>query len=191
LGGYSIFSKINLRYGYHQVLIKDEYINKTTFRMRYGHYEFVVVPFGITNAPAPFMCLMNNVLIKFLDKFVLVFIDDILIYSKQREEQEEHLRLVLQVLIEHHLYDKFSKFDFFHKKFHYLGHVISKEGVSVDPQKIRSIMEWPTPKDVSDIRSFMGLARYYKRFIKGFSKIGCPITSLQKKEIKLIWTSKC
>jgi hypothetical protein len=137
------------------------------------------------------MCLMNNVLNKFLDKFVLVFIDDILIYSKNREEHEEHLRLVLQVLREHQLYAKFSKCDFFQKQIHYLGHVISEEGVAVDPDKIRSIMEWPTPKDVSDIRSFMGLARYYRIFIKGFSKIGCPITALQKKGAKFTWTQEC
>jgi hypothetical protein len=128
--------------------------------------------------PPGSMFLMNNVLSKFLDKFVLVFVDDILIYSKNREEHEGHLRLVLQVLREHQLYAKFSKCDFFHKKIHYLGHVLSEEGVAVDPDKIRSIMEWPTPKDVSDIRSFMGLAGYYRRFIKGFSKIGCPFTSL-------------
>jgi hypothetical protein len=191
LGGASIFSKIDLRSGYHQVRIKGEDIHKTAFRTRYGHYEFVVVPFGLTNAPATFMCLMNNVLNKFLDKFVLVFIDDILIYSKNREEHEEHLRLVLQVLREHQLYAKFSKCDFFQKQIHYLGHVISEEGVAVDPDKIRSIMEWPTPKDVSDIRSFMGLAGYYRRFIKGFSKIGCPITALQKKGAKFTWTQEC
>jgi hypothetical protein len=159
--------------------------------MRYGHYEFVVVPFGLTNAPATFMCLMNNVLSKFLDKFVLVFIDDILIYSKNGEEHEEHLRLVLQVLREHQLYAKFNKCEFFQKQIHYLGHVLSEEGVAVDPDKIRSIMEWPTPKDVSDIRSFMGLAGYYRRFIKGFSKIGCPITALQRKGTKFTWTQKC
>jgi hypothetical protein len=191
LGGASVFSKIDLRSGYHQVRIKGEYIQKTAFRTRYGHYEFVVVPFGLTNAPATFICLMNNILSKFLDKFVLVFIDDILIYSKNREEHEEHLRLVLQVLREHQLYAKFSKCDFFQKQIHYLGHVLSKEGVVVDPDNIRSIMEWPTPKDVSDIRSFMGLAGYYRRFIKDFSKIGCPITALQKKGKKFLWTQQC
>jgi hypothetical protein len=191
LGGASVFSKIDLRSRYHQVRIKGEDIHKTAFRTRYGHYEFVVVPFGLTNAPATFMCLMNNILSKFLDKFVLVFIDDILIYSKNREEHEEHLRLVLQVLREHQLYAKFSKCDFFQKQIHYLGHVLSEEGVAVDPDKIRSIMEWPTPKDVSDIRSFMGLAGYYRRFIKDFSKIGCPITVLQKKGTKFLWTQQC
>jgi hypothetical protein len=191
LGGASIFSKIDLMSGYHQVRIKGEDIHKTAFQTWYGHYEFVVVPFGLTNAPATFMCLMNNVLSKFLDKFVLVFIDDILIYSKNREEHEEHLRLVLQVLIEHQLYAKFSKCDFFQKQIHYLGHVLSEEGVAVDLDKIRSIMEWPTPKDVSDIRSFMGLVGYYRRFIKHFSKIGCPITALQKKGTKFMWTQQC
>jgi hypothetical protein len=141
--------------------------------------------------PATLMCLMNNILSKFLDKFVLVFIDDILIYSKNREEHEEYLQLVLQVLREHQLYAKFSKCDFFQKQIHYLGHVLSEEGVAVDPNKIRSIMEWPTPKDVSDIRSFMGLAGYYRRFIKEFSKIGCPITALQRKGTKFPWTQQC
>jgi hypothetical protein len=191
LGGASVFSKIDLRSGYHQVHIKGEDIHKTAFQTRYGHYEFVVVPFGLTNAPATSMCLMKNVLSKFLDKFVLVFIDDILIYSKNREEHEEHLRLVLQVLREHQLYAKFSKCDFFQKQIHYLGHVLSKEGVAVDPDKIRSIMEWPTPRDVSDIRSFLGLAGYYRIFIKDFSKIGCPITALQKKGTKFLWTQQC
>jgi hypothetical protein len=191
LGGASIFSKIDLRSRYHQVQIKDEDIHKKTFRTRYGHYEFVVVPFGLTNAPVAFMFLVNNVLNKSLDKFVLVFIDDILIYSKNREEHEEHIKLVLQVLRENQLYAKFRKCEFFQKQVHYLGHVIYEEGVVVDPDNIRYIMEWPTPKDVYDIISFMGLIGYYRRFIKGFSKIGFPITALQKKEVKFTWTSEC
>jgi hypothetical protein len=133
LRGDTIFSKIDLRSGYHQVRIKDEDIHKKTFRTRYGHYEFGVVPFGLKNPPATFMCLMNSVLSKYLNKFVLVFVDDILVYSKNREEHEEHLRMVLQVLREHHLYAKFSKCDFFKREIKYLGHVILTEGVAVDP----------------------------------------------------------
>jgi hypothetical protein len=131
LRGATIFSKIDLRFGYHQVQIKDEDIHKTTFRTRYEHYEFVVVPFGLTNAPTTFMCLMNNVLCKFLDILLLVFIDDILIYSKSREEHGEHLKSVLQVLREHKIYAKFSKCDFFSKRVNYLGHVIIEEGVAL------------------------------------------------------------
>jgi hypothetical protein len=128
------------------------------------------------------MCLMNSVLSKYLDKFVLVFVDDILVYSKNREEHEEHLRMVLQVLREHQLYTKFNKCDFYKKEIQYLGHVISAEGVAVDPQKIKEIMDWPTPRNVIEVRSFMGLAGYYRRFIKGFSKIGNPITHCKEKE---------
>jgi hypothetical protein len=191
LRGATMFSKIDLRSGYHQVRIKDEDIHKTSFRTRYGHYEFVVVPFGLTNAPTTFMCLMNNVLNKYLDKFVPVFIDDILIYSKTKEEHEEHLRLVLQVLREHQLYAKYNKCDFFQRQIQYLGHVILEDGVAVDPKNIKAIMDWPTPRNVSEVRSFMGLVGYYRRFIKGFSKIGHPITSLQRKGVKFVWSTEC
>ena len=119
--GAKVFSKIDLRSGYHQVRIKDEDIHKTTFRTRYGHYEFVVVPFGLTNAPVRFMCLMNSVFNTYLDKFVLVFLDDILIYSKNEEENEEHLRLTLQLLREHKLYAKLRKCDFYKDRLHYHG----------------------------------------------------------------------
>jgi hypothetical protein len=124
-----IFSKIDLRSGYHQVRIKDEDISKTAFRTRYGHYEFTVVPFGLSNAPIVFMCLMNGVFRKYLDKFVIVFLDDILVYSKSEEEHEHHLRMVLQVLREHQLYAKLSKCSFYQKQIHYLGHIISKDGI--------------------------------------------------------------
>jgi hypothetical protein len=191
VGGAKIFSKLDLRSGYHQVRIKDEDISKTTFRMRYGHYKFVVIPFGLTNVPATFMCLMNNIFSQYLDKFVLVFIDDILVYSKTEEEHEENLRIVLQTLRKHKLYAKFNKCDFYQKKIQYLGHVISEEGIAVDPEKIRAIMEWSIPKDVADIRSFMGITGYYRRFIEGFSKIAYPITSLQKKGTKFNWSQKC
>jgi hypothetical protein len=191
LRGEKIFSKIDLRSGYHQVRIKEEDIHKTTFRTRYGHYEFVVVPFGLTNAPTVFMCLMNGIFRNYLDKFVIVFLDDILIYSKSEEEHEHHLRLVLQVLREHQLYAKLSKCYFYQKQIHYLGHIISEQGIAVDPEKIEAIRGWPTPRNVSEVRSFMGLVGYYRRFIVGFSKISHPITSLQKKGTKFEWTPKC
>lgn len=189
--GATIFSKIDLRSGYHQIRIKEEDIAKTAFRTRYGHYEFVVLPFGLTNAPATFMCLMNNIFHQYLDKFVLIFIDDILVYSRNIKEHEEHLRLVLQTLREHQLYGKFSKCDFYKEQIQYLGHIISKEGIAVDPEKIKTIMEWPTPKDVADIRYFIGLARYYRRFVESFSRVAYPITSLQKKGKIFKWTMEC
>jgi hypothetical protein len=191
VGGANIFSKLDLRSSYHHVRIKDEDIRKTTFRTRYGHYEFVVIPFGLTNAPATFMCLMNSIFSQYLDKFVVVFIDDILVYSKTEEEHDEHLRIVLQTLRKHKLYAKFDKCDFYQKEIQYLGHVISAEGIVVDPEKTKGIMEWPVPKDVADIRSFMGIIGYYRRFIEGFSKIAYPITSLQKKGTKFNWSEKC
>ena len=131
--GASIFSKIDLRSGYHQLRIKENDIPKTAFRTRFGHYEFVAVPFGLTNAPTVFMSLMNSVFWNYLDHFVHVFLDDILIYSKNEKEHEEHLRLVLMCLREHKLFGKLSKCYFFQKEIHYLGNIISGEGISVDP----------------------------------------------------------
>jgi len=189
VGGEKIFSKLDLRSGYHQVRIKDEDINKTTFRTRYRHYEFVVILFGLTNAPTTFMCLMNSIFNQHLDKFLLVFIDDILVYSKTEEEHEEHLKIVLQTLRKHKLYAKFDKCDFYQKKIQYWGHMISEEGIAVDPEKIKTIMKWPIPKDVADIRSFMGNTGYCWIFIEGFYNIVYPITSLHKKGIILVHKS--
>jgi hypothetical protein len=160
VGGAKIFSKLHLRSCYHQVRIKDENISKTLFWTRYGHYEYVVIPFGLTNAPTMFMCLMNSIFSQYLDKFVVVFINDIFVYSKTKEEHDEHLRIVLQTLRKHKLYAKFDKCDFYQKEIQYLGHVISIEGIAIDPEKIKSIMEWSVPKDVADIRSFMGMTGY-------------------------------
>jgi hypothetical protein len=147
-----IFSNIDLRSGYHQVRIKEEDINKTAFRTRYGHYEFTVRPFGLSNAPFVFMCLMNGVFREYLDKFVIVFLDDILVYSKSEEEHEQHLRMLLQVLREHLLYAKLNKCSFYQKQIHYLGHIISEDGIEVDPKKIESIREWSEPKNVTEVR---------------------------------------
>jgi hypothetical protein len=140
-----IFSKIDLKSRYHQVRIKEDDISKTSFRTRYGHYEFTVLPFGLSNAPVIFMCLMNGIFREYLDKFVIVFLDEILIYSKSEEEHEHHLRMVLQVLREHQLYAKLSKCSFYQKQIHYLAHIISKDGIAVDPEKVEAIREWSTP----------------------------------------------
>jgi hypothetical protein len=159
--GATVFSKIDLRSEYHQLRIKEGDIPKTTFQTRFGNYEFVVVPFGLTNAPVVFMSLMNGVFRKYLDHFVQVFLDDILIYSKNEREHEEHLRVMLYYLRENKLYGKLLKCSFFQKEIHYLGHIFSGEGISVDPEKVKAIMEWSVPKNAHEVRSFMGLAGYY------------------------------
>ncbi|KAL0539640.1 hypothetical protein IC582_023856 [Cucumis melo] len=176
LQGATVFSKIDLRSGYHQLRIKDSDIPKTTFCSRYEHYEFIVMSFGLTNAPAVFMDLMNRVFKAFLDTFVIVFIDDILIHSKTEAEHEEHLHQVLETLRANKLYAKFFKCEFWLKKVTFLGHVVSSEGVSVDPAKIKAVTSWPRPSTVSEIRSFLGLAGYYRRFVEDFSLIASPLT---------------
>ncbi|GJT32255.1 putative reverse transcriptase domain-containing protein, partial [Tanacetum coccineum] len=158
LQGSSVYSKINLRSGYHQLRVREEDILKTAFRTRYGHYEFQVMPFGLTNAPAVFMDLMNRVCKPYLDKFVIVFIDDILIYSKNKEEHEEHLKLILELLKKEELYAKFSKCEFWIPKVQFLGHVIDSKGIHVDPSKIESIKDWASPKSPTEICQFLGLA---------------------------------
>ena len=191
LAGSKVFSKIDLRLGYHQLKIKEEDIPKTAFRTRYGHYEFLVMSFGLTNAPAAFMDLMHRVFNDYLDKFVIVFIDDILIYSKNEEEHEAHLRQVLQRLSVEKLYAKFSKCEFWLNKVIFLGHVVSDKGISVDPSKIEVIISWKQPKSVTEIRSFLGLAGYYRRFVEGFSKLAGPLTALTRKGQKYVWTERC
>jgi hypothetical protein len=150
-----------------------------------------MVPFGLSSAPAVFMCLMNGVFRDYLDKFVIVILDDILVYSNSEEEHEQHLRMVLRVLREHQLYAKLSKGSFYQRQIHYLGHIISEEGIVVDPEKVEAIREWSVRRNVAEVRSFMGLVGYYRRFISGFSKIAHPITSLQRKEKKFQWIEEC
>ncbi|GJQ99550.1 putative reverse transcriptase domain-containing protein [Tanacetum coccineum] len=160
------------------------------FGTRYGHYEFQVMLFGLTNAPAVFMDLMNRVCKPYLDKFVIIFIDDILIYSKNEKEHEEHLKEILELLKKEKLYAKFSKCEFWILKVQLLGHVIDSRGIHVDPAKIESIKDWASPKTPTEICQFLGLAGYYRRFIKGFSKIAKSITKLTQKGVKFEWGEK-
>ena len=154
-------------------------------------YEYLVMSFGLTNAPAHFMYLMNSVFMPELDKFVVVFIDDILIYSKSKEEHAEHLRIVLQRLRDHQLYANFSKCEFWLEKVQFLGHVLSAEGIAVDPSKVEEVLNWEAPTTVHQVRSFLGLAGYYRRFIPDFSRIAKPITGLLKNQTKFVWSTEC
>jgi hypothetical protein len=185
------FSKIELRLGYHQMKIREQDIPKTAFTTRYGLYEFVVVSFGLTNAPAYFMSLMNKVFMEELDRFVVVFIDNILIYSETAEEHEEHLRIVLERLRQQNLYAKFSKCEFWMEKVAFLGHVLSAEGITVDPSKVDSVTKWEQPLNVTDVRSFLGMAGYYRRFIENFSKIAKPMIEFLKNKTKFEWSEAC
>ena len=169
LRGARVYFKIDLYTNYHQLRVKEADIPKTAFRTRYGHFKFTMMSFRLTNAPAEFMDLMHKVFQPYLDRFIVVFVDDILIYSKSEEDHEGHLRVVLQTLREHHLYAKFSKCEFWLTKVSFLGHVVSASGVSVDPKKVEAVMSWERPKSVFEIRSFLGLAGYYRRFIEDFS----------------------
>jgi hypothetical protein len=189
--GAKVFSKIYLQSGYHQLKIRMEDIPKTTFTSRYGLYEFIVMSFGLTNTPAYFMYLMNKVFMEYLDKFVVVFIDDILVFSRNEEEHEEHLRLVLQKLQEHQLYVKFSKCDFWLKEVSFLGHIITDGGIAVDPSKVQDVLNWNSPKNVPEMRTFLRLAGYYRRFIEGFSKIVKPLMFLLEKGKEFKWDDKC
>ncbi|XLU29618.1 hypothetical protein S245_065684, partial [Arachis hypogaea] len=191
LQGASVFSKIDLRSGYHQIRVRDEDIPKTAFRTRYGHYEYTVMSFGLTNAPAIFMDYMNRIFHPYLDKFVVVFIDDILIYSKTEDEHAEHLRTVLQILKDRKLCAKLSKCEFWKSEVKFLGHVVSKQGIAVDPAKVEAVMNWERPTSVTEIRSFLGLAGYYRRFIKGFSQLALPLTKLTRKDVPFVWTPEC
>ncbi|GJW47289.1 putative reverse transcriptase domain-containing protein [Tanacetum coccineum] len=164
LQGACCFSKIDLRSGYHQLRVREEDIPKTAFRTRYGHFEFTVMPFGLTNAPTIFIDLMNRVYKLYLDKFVIVFIDDILIYSKSEEEHEVHLKTILDLLQKEKLYAKFSKCEFWLQEVQFLGHVVNRDGIHVDPSKVESVKNWKTPESSTEIRSFLGLAGYYRRF---------------------------
>lgn len=176
LGGSAVYSKLDLASGYHQVAMHPDDIHKTAFNCRYGLFEWTVMPMGLTNAPSAFMRMMNNIFRPYIDKFLPCFLDDLLVYGSSMEEHLEHLEIVLSTLREHKLYAKRSKCVFGVSELSFLGHVVSKEGVKVDQSKVQAVLDWPQPKDVSQLRSFLGMANYFRRFIRRFSHRALPLT---------------
>lgn len=180
LSGATVFSKIDLAQGYHQMRVDEADIAKTAFRTRYGHFEFTVLPFGLSNAPSAFMQMMHNVFRPYLDKFVVVFVDDACCYSRNEVDHAIHLRLLFTALRQHKLHIKVSKCAFCMPEISWLGHVISRAGVHVDPEKTAAVQRWPVPQDVQQVRMFLGLAGYYRKFVHGFAKLAAPLTELTK-----------
>ena len=169
---------------YHQLRIKGTDVHKTTFRTRYEHYEFLVMPFGLTNATTTFMDLMNRVFRPYVDKFFVVFIGDILVYLKDWENHDTHLRVVIETLRKERLYEKLSKCEFWLREVSFLGNIVSEEGIQVDPKKVKVIIEWKPPRNVTEVRSFLGLTSYYRRFVKEFSMTAAPMTRFLQKNVK-------
>jgi hypothetical protein len=188
LQGARHFSKIDLRSGYHQIRIAAEDVPKTAFRTRYGHFEFLVLPFGLTNAPATFMHLMHQAFRPFLDSFVIVFLDDILIYSKTLDEHVIHVRKVLVVLRREKLYAKLSKCELMRTEVEFLGHIVGRQGVRMMEDKVKAVEQWPTPANVTHVRAFLGTAGYYRKFIKDFSAIAAPLSNLTKESTRFEWS---
>ena len=183
LGGAKSFTSIDLRSSYHHIRVPPDDVQKTAFRTRYGHFEFLVLPFNLTNAPATFMHLMHSIFSEHLDSFIIIFLDDILIYSQNLDDHLTHVKMALQILSKHQLYAKTSKCSFFQHSLEYLGHIVSSSGMEPDPVKIKAIEEWNIPTNVKKIRSFLGFAGYYRRFIKDVAKFAAPLTNLTRKNV--------
>ena len=189
LGRATVFTKLDLASGYHQIAMEETSIQKTAFRTNRGHFEFIVMPFGLCNAPATFQRLMNKVFANGLDKFIAVYLDDILIFSQSLEEHWEHLRWALARLREAKLYGRLHKCEFLKDQVEYLGFEVGPRGIQASPGKVRAIIEWPRPKSVHDVRSFLGLASYYRRFVRGFSEMARPLTQLTKNGVEWNWST--
>ncbi|CAI7745153.1 unnamed protein product [Closterium sp. NIES-53] len=183
----TIFSKLDLRSGYWHIRMADNSIHKTAFRTRYGSYEYLIMPFGLTNAPATFQAEMNHILRPLLDECVVVYLFDILIYSRDMKQHIEHLRRVFEILRREKFYVKLSKSEFALKKVQFLGHMVSAQGVHVDPKKIEAVRTWKTPESVKDLQQFIGFANYYNRFVPQYAKIATPLTNLLKKNTPFKW----
>jgi hypothetical protein len=190
LVGTQYFSSLDMTAGYHQIRmgLEDEY--KTTFKIHHGHYQFRVMPFGLTNAHASFQCAMNSILEPYLRKFVMVFIDDILIYSADLTQHLEHLRLVFYTLRDHQFYLKRKKCVFAKSELQYLGHIISKDGVSTDPAKTQAMVDWPVPSSLTELRGFLGLTGYYRKFVRHYGAIAKPLTTLLQGKKRWEWTKE-
>ena len=181
LRGAKLLTKIDLRSGYHQIRVHPSNVPKTNFRIRCGHFEFLVLPFGLTNAPTTFMHLMHSIFKEQLDDFIIICLAAILVYSTDLVSHVAHVRKTLEILRQHHLYAKVSKCSFFQSSVEYLGHVVSDKGLSPDPAKVQAVSNWKVPTNVSEIRSFLGLAWYYCRFIPDFARIAASLTNLTRK----------
>ncbi|XP_061369307.1 uncharacterized protein LOC133312169 [Gastrolobium bilobum] len=189
LGNASVFTKLDLRAGYHQIRVQPADVEKTTFRTHQGHYEFLVMPFGLTNAPATFQAVMNQLFKPYLRKFIIVFFDDILVFSKSLSDHIEHLRIALFHLQQHRFFVKLSKFQFGASSIDYLGHIVSKQGVQADPKKIAAMVSWLEPKSLKQSRGFLGLTGYYRRFVQGYASLAAPLTDLLKGGKDLPWSA--
>ena len=182
LAGTKFFSKLDLRAGYHQIRLLESDEAKTAFKTHHGHFQFRVMPFGLCNAPATFQCLMNSVFTDHIRKFVIVFLDDILVYSRTLEEHLDHLRIVLSLLRQHKLYAKMSKCSFACTSINYLGHIISEAGVATDPDKTKAMENWPQPATATELRAFLGFTGFYRKHVKDYGIIAKPLTMLLTKK---------
>ncbi|GLI67045.1 hypothetical protein VaNZ11_011232 [Volvox africanus] len=194
LKGSAYFSSIDLQQGYNQICIAASDIPKTAFRTPFGHFEYTVLSFGLTNAPATFQAVMDRMFRPFIDRFVVCYLDDILVYSKTHEEHLEHLRLVLDVMRREQLFAKRAKCFWAQPQVEYLGHIVSATGVKMDPRKVAVVHDWPAPQNLTELRKFLGLTNYFRKFIEKYSIIAAPLTNLTRKGVFGLlesWTSQC